>query len=77
MLSEETILSNNWDAHLLAQPFKKKFAENYGFENTPLSHHKLFVQDTVSINEFIIMLKQRFFKDTDIQLEDIWLYRII
>jgi hypothetical protein len=31
----------------------------------------------VTINEFIAMLKERFFKDEDqVTLDDIWLYRI-
>jgi len=32
----------------------------------------------VTINEFIAMLKERFFKDEDqVTLDDIWLYRIV
>ena len=37
----------------------------------------LYVDKNISVNEFIIMLKQRFFaKNDNVQLEDIWLYRV-
>lgn len=37
----------------------------------------LYVHKYLSVNEFIIMLKDRFFaKDDNVGLEDIWLYRI-
>lgn len=37
----------------------------------------LYVSKNLSVNEFIIMLKNRFFPhDDNVELEDIWLYRI-
>ena len=43
-----------------------------------MSHLMLRIHHDVSINEFIQMIKNRFFKDDDdIELEDIWVYRII
>lgn len=37
----------------------------------------IYVNRLIRINEFIIMLKNRFFKNIDnIELEDIWLYRV-
>lgn len=39
---------------------------------------RLFIDKEISLNEFIIMIKNRFFnKNDDIDLEDIWLYRLI
>lgn len=39
---------------------------------------RLFIDKEISLNEFIIMIKNRFFKNNDdIDLEDIWLYRLI
>jgi hypothetical protein len=38
----------------------------------------IYVSRLIRINEFIIMIKNRFFKNIDnIELEDIWLYRVI
>lgn len=37
----------------------------------------IYVSKKVWINEFIIMIKNRFFNNTEnVNLEDIWLYRI-
>ena len=39
---------------------------------------RLFIDKEISLNEFIIMIKNRFFnKNDDIDLEDICLYRLI
>ena len=39
---------------------------------------RLFIDKEISLNEFIVMIKNRFFnKNDDIDLEDIWLYRLI
>ena len=39
---------------------------------------RLLIDKEISLNEFIIMIKNRFFnKNDDIDLEDIWLYRLI
>lgn len=38
----------------------------------------IYVNRKICINEFIIMIKNRFFKNIEnIELEDIWLYKII
>jgi hypothetical protein len=38
---------------------------------------KLYIDKEISFNEFIVMIKNRFFSNNDdIELEDIWLYRL-
>ena len=64
---------------MISSKFKNPICPwNLKFENNNKSHHFLRIHRDVSINEFIYMMKQRFFKDDDdIELEDIWVYRII
>jgi hypothetical protein len=63
---------------MVSTKFKNFVPSNLKFENENKSHHLLRIHFDVSINEFIYMLKQRFFKnDDDIGLEDIWVFRII
>jgi hypothetical protein len=39
---------------------------------------RLFIDKEISFNEFIVMIKNRFFNNNkDIELEDIWLYRLM
>lgn len=38
----------------------------------------IYVNRQICINEFIIMIKNRFFKNIEnVELEDIWLYRVV
>jgi hypothetical protein len=68
--------SFNWRGLLISQSFKnQQIPDEYKFESAPDSHHRLKIHHDVSINEFIIMLRDRFFQNLD--LEDIWVYRII
>lgn len=77
IMTNETVLNHKWDSYMLCKPFKKPMPSGHAFEFDRLSHHQVYVDQNVSCNEFIIMLKQRFYRDCDnIDLEDIWLYRI-
>ena len=76
LMTNETVLKYNWDAQMLSKNFRDRLYEGFTFEDAFDSHFKLYVENNISINEFIIMLKQRFFDDPSIQLEDIWIYRI-
>ena len=52
--------------------------DGYQFESIAPSHHLIYVNQNVSLNEFIHMIKDRFYKhDDNIKLEDIWIYRIL
>ena len=72
-------MNNHWDGALLAQQFKNHSTPTgYNFETKASSHHLIYVNTHISLNEFIIMIKDRFFKNAEnIDLEDIWIYRII
>ena len=37
----------------------------------------MYIHEGVSSNEFIMMLKQRFLQDENVDLEDIWIYRVL
>lgn len=38
----------------------------------------IYVNRQICINEFIIMIKNRYFKNIEnVELEDIWLYRVV
>ena len=79
LISEETCLNNPWRGPLIAEEFKNHSApEQTNFETNLLSHHMVYVHKDVHLNEFIVQVKNRFFSDRpDIELQDIWLYRIL
>lgn len=63
---------------MISSKFKNNTPNNLRFENNALAHLLLRISSDISICEFIQMIKNRFFKDDeDIELEDIWVYRII
>lgn len=78
IITEETMLNHQWDAGMLCQHFRKELAEGYRFESDVKSHHLIYIHQNISINEFIVMLKQKFFQEaSNVELEDIWIYRIL
>ena len=79
LISAETLDHAKWDGTFLCQKFKdERYPWKYKFENDQMQHMALYVNKLVSVNEFIIMLKDRLFPhDDNIGLEDIWLYRIV
>ena len=77
MMTNETLREADWDGMMLDTPFSLQQLSKYKFSNKEKSAHLLYVHHMVTINEFIAMLKERFFKDEDqVTLDDIWLYRI-
>lgn len=77
-MSAETLEYADWDGPFLAQKFKDdRQPWKYKFECDQKQHLALHVNKYISVNEFIIMLKNRFFPyDDNVELEDIWLYRV-
>ena len=69
------MMENQWDGPFIAQKYKdQRTPEEQRFENMPNSHKMLLVEQTITTNEFIVMLHKRFFSDID--LKDIWIYRV-
>lgn len=77
-MSPETLENADWDGPFLCQKFKdERQPWKFRFESDQKQHLPLHVHRHVSVNEFIIMLKNRIFADEDnVELEDIWLYRV-
>lgn len=78
IITEETMINHQWDAGMLCQHLRKELPDGYNFESDVKSHHLIYVHQNMSINEFIIMVKERFFREaSNVNLEDIWIYRIL
>ena len=77
-MSTETLEHADWDGPFLSQKFKdERQPWKFKFESDQKQHLALYVHKHISVNEFIILLKNRFFPhDDNVGLEDIWLYRV-
>jgi hypothetical protein len=76
LLTEETIKYYNWTGLMISQQLRNaRTPEELKFENLYDSHLLLRIHQDMSINEFIIMLRERFYPELD--LEDIWVYRVL
>ena len=83
LLSDEIIKQSNWAGSFICPKIfnnDKHSPVEKRFENNQEQHLRLYVHNHVCLNEFIIMLKERFFTAENgfdnIDLEDIWLYKI-
>ena len=82
LISDEIIESSKWKGSFICPRIgDTRSPEEKQFEHDHSEHLRLYVDPYMSSNEFIIMLRNRFFNNDngydDIELEDIWLYKII
>jgi hypothetical protein len=78
LLTDDIFKSFEWNNLMISSKFKNQTPNHLKFENIPTSHLLLRIHNDMSINEFIQMIKNRFFKDDhEVGVEDIWVYRII
>ena len=79
LISEEILLNYEWNGQFFGKCSNNddQYISKCQFHYDKQTHMQIYVSRLVRINEFIIMIKNRFFKNIDnIELEDIWLYRV-
>lgn len=79
LFTDETILRRKWEGLYICQKFDDQYLlEDERFENDHIASQELKVHQDMELNEFFILLKNKFFAgNANLQEEDIWLYRIL
>ena len=61
LLTDDIFKSFEWNNLMISSKFKNQTPNHLKFENIPTSHLLLRIHNDMSINEFIQMIKNRFF----------------